>query len=283
MLADAQGRRAGDAVRRGRPASHRADRHRAGPRPHPGAARRRLGRDRAAAAARPPPPRSTRATRPTSSTPRAPPEHPRAWWWRRAALSNFLGAMPQTGVTAAAADRAAGGHHHRLRHCRALELYLPLTERRRRRAGAARGGAGAPQRWRARSPQAAPPSCRLTPTLWQSLLNDGGAGIELSGLAHAVVGGEALPGELGLRAAGSGRCQLLADLYGPTETTIWVGRHDACRRRGRAHPADRPSDLEHAGLCFGFLDWSLCRLGLRASFTLRGLGLARGYLGRRRA
>ena len=94
------------------------------------------------------------------------------------------------------------------------------------------------------------------------------------------------------RGAGAGAARrsggAVSNLYGPTETTIWSAamtlevraRWRAMRGDASRGAADWSSDLEHAGLCFGRRSWSLLPAGLRGSFTLRGLGVARGYLGR---
>ena len=90
-----------------------------------------------------------------------------------------------------------------------------------------------------------------------------------------MVGGEALSAVL---AAPCGAGGVVNNLYGPTETTIWSARAhevrgDGCRHGGAGDAtgcaADRPSDLEHAGLCFGRRAWCFCLRVLRASFTLR--------------
>ena len=60
---------------------------------------------------------------------------------------------------------------------------------------------------------------QATPTLWQTLLADGGDALpDLKGLVM-LTGGEPLPGELARTLAAQGG--KLINLYGPTETTIW--------------------------------------------------------------
>jgi amino acid adenylation domain-containing protein len=131
------------------------------------------------------------------------------------ALSNFLGSM---------AEQVPLKPHDRLLavttigfDIAALELYLPLL-----------GGASIVLTSRdmvqdaqalARTIGASGATVmQATPTLWQSLMADGGKHLDLKGLAM-LTGGEPLPGELAraLQARG-GR---LTNLYGPTETTIW--------------------------------------------------------------
>ena len=64
-----------------------------------------------------------------------------------------------------------------------------------------------------------------------------------------LTGGEALPASL--RAALRAAAAALTNLYGPTETTIWSCRAGAALATSSREAADRPSDLEHAGLCAG--------------------------------
>ena len=66
----------------------------------------------------------------------------------------------------------------------------------------------------------APPSCRRRRRLWQTLLADGGAHCRISTALRMLTGGEALPGELAPQSA-QRMAAALANLYGPTETTIW--------------------------------------------------------------
>ena len=167
------------------------------------------------------------------------------------ALSNFLGSMAEQvpltpddrllAVTTIGFDIAA------------LELYLPLL-----------GGASIviASRETVQDAQALARTIgasratvmQATPTLWQSLLAEGGEQLsDLKGLAM-LTGGEPLPGELAraLQAHGA----QLTNLYGPTETTIWSAvmalDDGATSSSGRyREPADWPSDLEHAGLCSG--------------------------------
>ena len=100
----------------------------------------------------------------------------------------------------------------------ALELYLPLisgasvvvaerasvTDARALARTIARSGASVMQ---------------ATPTLWQSLLSEGGAELGHLRAMQVLVGGEALTESLAHSLRGLGR--RLINLYGPTETTIW--------------------------------------------------------------
>ena len=60
---------------------------------------------------------------------------------------------------------------------------------------------------------------QATPTLWQTLLADGGERAAGPRRPCHAAGGEALPGELARTLQAHGRA--LTNLYGPTETTIW--------------------------------------------------------------
>ena len=65
-----------------------------------------------------------------------------------------------------------------------------------------------------------------------------------------ICSGEALPAELRDRVARLLPQVQLENLYGPTEASIDVTRW-ACAGDQLGRGADRPSDLEHAGLCAG--------------------------------
>ena len=83
---------------------------------------------------------------------------------------------------------------------------------------------------------------QATPTLWQTLIAEGGEHLpDLKGLAM-LTGGEALPGELARSLTAHGRT--LTNLYGPTETTIWsavmaIG-HDELSDDAESPPIGRP-------------------------------------------
>ena len=65
-----------------------------------------------------------------------------------------------------------------------------------------------------------------------------------------ICSGEALPAELRDQVARHLPQVQLENLYGPTEASIDVTRW-ACGGDRSRRGADRPSDLEHAGLCSG--------------------------------
>ena len=185
------------------------------------------------------------------------------------ALSNFLGSMAEQvplkpddrllAVTTIGFDIAA------------LELYLPLL-----------GGASIAiaSRETVQDAQALAKTIgesgatvmQATPTLWQTLMADGGEHLpDLKGLAM-LTGGEPLPGELARTLAAHGRT--LTNLYGPTETTIWSAvmalAGDELGEDAEGPPIGRPIWNTRAYVLDGGL--SLCRRELSASCTSRGLG-----------
>ena len=189
------------------------------------------------------------------------------------ALNNFLAAMAEQ-VPLVAADRMLAVTTIGF-DIAALELYLPLLH------GASVVVAPRPTVQDAAALRQAIAASgatvmQATPTLWQTLLTDGGvcAG-DLAGLS-ILTGGETLPAELARSLSEHGRS--LTNLYGPTETTIWSaatmldGSDDSV-------PLGRP--IWNTQLYV--LDGSLGPVPSRwwpASSTSRGAGLARGYLNR---
>ena len=93
-------------------------------------------------------------------------------------------------------------------------------------------------------------------------------------LRTLVVAGEACSAAPG-RALVAGRRMINA--YGPTETTVCATMSEALA--GSRCPSDRPTDMEHAGLCFG-RGAGACAGGVCGELYIAGAGLARGYLGR---
>src|SRR4029079_15174422 len=122
---------------------------------------------------------------------------------------------------------------------------------------------------------------QATPTLWQSLMADGGEWLaDLKGLAM-LTGGEPLPGELARALKERGRT--LTNLYGPTETTIWSAAMalDGGELREGADsppPIGRPIESTRAYV----LDAGLEPVpsGVVGELYISGIGLARGYLNR---
>ena len=121
---------------------------------------------------------------------------------------------------------------------------------------------------------------QATPTLWQTLLAEGGEHLpDLKGLAM-LTGGEALPGELARSLAAHGRA--LTNLYGPTETTIWSAvmavAPDELGDDAEGPPIGRPIWNTQAYVLDGGLE--PVPAGVVGELYIAGVGLARGYLNR---
>ncbi|MFF8725425.1 amino acid adenylation domain-containing protein [Streptomyces sp. NPDC015171] len=114
---------------------------------------------------------------------------------------------------------------------------------------------------------------QATPSLWQSLA--GGHAEALAGL-RALVGGEALPGQLARALAA--HCASVTNVYGPTETTIWSTAAPLPPEPAGPVPIGRPI----ANTRVYVLDPALRPVpdGRFGELYLAGTGLARGYLGR---
>jgi len=113
---------------------------------------------------------------------------------------------------------------------------------------------------------------QATPATWRLLLESGWKGDrELK----VLVGGEALPSELGKQLVG--QCRAVWNLYGPTETTIWSSTY---RVRGdeRLVPIGRPI----ANTRFYILDANQqpVPVGGEGELYIGGEGVARGYFQR---
>src|SRR5436190_4346558 len=192
-------------------------------------------------------------------------------------LSNFLGSM---------AEQVRLTPHDRLLavttigfDIAALELYLPLI-----------GGASIVivPRDTVQDAQALAKTIGMsgatvmqaTPTLWQTLLAEGGADLpDLKGLAM-LTGGEALPGELARSLTAHGRS--LTNLYGPTETTIWSAvmavEQDKLGNDAEGPPIGRPIWNTQTYVLDGGLE--PVPAGVVGELYIAGVGLARGYLNR---
>src|SRR5262245_5702106 len=191
------------------------------------------------------------------------------------ALSNFLGAMGEQ-IPLAADDRLLAVTTIGF-DIAALELYLPLLH------GACaviapRETVQDAQALARHIGETGATVMQATPTLWQSLLSDGGAALpDLKDLTM-LTGGEALSGELAraLRERG----QQLVKLYGPTETTIWSAAMvlEGSATDAEAPPIGRPIWNTRAYV----LDSGLepVASGVVGELYLAGTGLARGYLNR---
>ena len=113
---------------------------------------------------------------------------------------------------------------------------------------------------------------QATPATWRLLLENGWSGRPT---LRALCGGEALPVELAGRVAE--RVEVLWNVYGPTETTIWsLARRLA--KGAESVPIGRP--LANTDLAVVGRDGAPVPLGAAGELLLGGDGLARGYLGR---
>ncbi|MFW5419111.1 amino acid adenylation domain-containing protein [Nocardiopsis sp. CNT-189] len=112
---------------------------------------------------------------------------------------------------------------------------------------------------------------QATPTLWRALAEDRPEALD--GL-RALVGGEALPRDLAERMAA--RTAHTANLYGPTETTIW----STVSRVRAGEPVDIGAPIANTGVYV--LDATLRPVptGVPGDLYISGEGLARGYAGR---
>ncbi|MYQ96758.1 non-ribosomal peptide synthetase [Streptomyces sp. SID4946] len=114
---------------------------------------------------------------------------------------------------------------------------------------------------------------QATPSLWHAVVAD--ARDELAGV-RALVGGEALPGELAREL--TARAASVTNLYGPTETTIWSTADDVLGDAGGVPSIGRPI----ANTRVYVLDAGLCPVpvGVAGELYIAGAGLARGYVNR---
>ncbi|KHF43052.1 non-ribosomal peptide synthase/polyketide synthase [Saccharomonospora viridis] len=115
---------------------------------------------------------------------------------------------------------------------------------------------------------------QATPSWWRALVQDGETG--RLDLGTALVGGEALPGDVAR--ALTGIAASVTNVYGPTETTIWSTAASVT-----GEPDMRPSIGVPIGNTSVFvLDERLAPVpvGVVGELYIAGAGVARGYLGR---
>ncbi|MCD9881083.1 non-ribosomal peptide synthetase [Streptomyces guryensis] len=153
-----------------------------------------------------------------------------------------------------------------------LELYLPLLN------GAAVVLAASeqvrdPLALRSLVSSAGVTVAQATPSLWHAVVVD--AADELAGV-RALVGGEALPGELARTLLA--RTASVTNLYGPTETTIWSTADEVRGDAGGVSSIGAPI----ANTQVYVLDAGLCPVpvGVAGELYIAGDGLARGYVNR---
>ncbi|WP_455680349.1 amino acid adenylation domain-containing protein, partial [Streptomyces griseofuscus] len=114
---------------------------------------------------------------------------------------------------------------------------------------------------------------QATPSLWHAVVADSEG--ELAGV-RALVGGEALPGELARTLVS--RTAAVTNLYGPTETTIWSTAAEVHADATGVSSIGRPI----ANTQVYILDTALSPVpaGVPGELYIAGDGLARGYLDR---
>ncbi|MEU2744387.1 amino acid adenylation domain-containing protein, partial [Streptomyces sp. NPDC007095] len=160
-----------------------------------------------------------------------------------------------------------------------LELYLPLL-------GGARVVLATPDEvrdpgaLRALIRSSGVTTVQATPSLWQALVSESeesgaGGGNVLVGV-RALVGGEALPGELARTLLA--RTASVTNLYGPTETTIWSTAKRLETGSGRVSSIGGPIGNTQVYVLDGAL--APVPAGVGGELYIAGAGLARGYLGR---
>ena len=152
-----------------------------------------------------------------------------------------------------------------------LELWLPLSVG-ARIVLASREEAADGDRLLALLRSAKASVMQATPATWRMLI---AAGLRDGELATALVGGEALPLELGRELAS--RARAVWNMYGPTETTVWstsYALHAPLERVLIGRPLDntRVYVVDGAG--------ELCPYGVPGELLIGGDGVTRGYLHR---
>jgi natural product biosynthesis luciferase-like monooxygenase protein len=117
---------------------------------------------------------------------------------------------------------------------------------------------------------------QCTPSLAGVLADDPDAGEALGGLRRLLVGGEALPSDLGRRLAAAVGGSV-HNMYGPTEATVWATTHRVRDEDGPV-PIGRPLANARAYV----VDRALrpAPTGVPGELLLGGPGVARGYRGR---
>ncbi|MFK7967132.1 MAG: amino acid adenylation domain-containing protein [Burkholderiaceae bacterium] len=153
----------------------------------------------------------------------------------------------------------------------ALELYAPLLVG-ARTVLASREQSLDPQRLAARLVETDATVMQATPATWRMLIDSGWAG---DPNLKVLCGGEALPRELAN--ALLGKCAVLWNMYGPTETTIWSTVQRLEPGEGVV-PVGRPI----ANTQIYVLDEALNLVpdGVQGELYIAGDGVAQGYLNR---
>jgi enterobactin synthetase component F len=112
---------------------------------------------------------------------------------------------------------------------------------------------------------------QATPSFWRMLLANPDAPLSS---VHALVGGEALPGDLAARMLA--RARKVTNLYGPTETTVWSTAMDLSPDDIDPPPIGRPIRNTQAYV----LDARMrpAPVGVAGALHIAGAGVAKGYL-----
>ena len=112
---------------------------------------------------------------------------------------------------------------------------------------------------------------QATPSLWRILLTN--RDVSLSSV-HALVGGEALSGELAERLLA--RTRKVTNLYGPTETTIWSTAMDLSTDDIGPPPIGRP--IRNTQVYVLDAQMRPVPVGVTGALHIGGAGVAKGYL-----
>ncbi|MBV1958153.1 amino acid adenylation domain-containing protein, partial [Streptomyces sp. BV333] len=155
-----------------------------------------------------------------------------------------------------------------------LELYLPLLNG-ARVILATSNAVRDPRELRALMRSSGATVVQATPSLWHALLSESGDTDVLAGV-RALVGGEALPGDLARRLMAC--TASVTNLYGPTETTIWSTAAEVGTASGGVSSIGAPIGNTQVYVLDGTL--APVPAGVPGELFIAGAGLARGYLGR---
>jgi enterobactin synthetase component F len=115
---------------------------------------------------------------------------------------------------------------------------------------------------------------QATPSFWRMILTNRDASLSS---VHALVGGEALSGELAGRMLA--RTRKVTNLYGPTETTIWSTAMDLSDEDIDPPPIGRPVRNTKVYVLDGQM--RPVPVGVTGELYIGGAGVAKGYLNQR--
>ncbi|MCP3962378.1 MAG: amino acid adenylation domain-containing protein [bacterium] len=155
-----------------------------------------------------------------------------------------------------------------------LELYLPLTMG-ARLVLASREVAGDGERLAAKIADSGVTAMQATPATWRLLL---GAGWRGDPELAVLCGGEALPGDLASELLG--KCRVLWNVYGPTETTIWSAARRVEASDAKAATVTLGQPIGNTRIYLVDRRFEPVPVGIPGELLIGGRGLARGYLRR---